>query len=787
MADLLTQATLAGINAERAISRGVAALARTWPSGNKRPARTLPGWPEHLIGFMLQQTGRELTHVNAFFSVGIVKAGVQILQQDIGAIPIRVYRGRGKSEVEVERTGKRVDQGGNLADLLEYANPEQTGRQLRESLVGSLILNGNGYWTAENLTEDLKRPPVYLRDMPGHLVRPVPGHGRRVMGYEFQSGGEGAWEPVDAEVVIPFRRYNPLDRPIGVSDLEAVKSECEAEYFALLWMRELFRHGGVFPGIWGVDEKSEGTHYTDEELDDIAKRIAARHAGIEGGKVFLPMIMQGLKYIANGPAPSEIEVEQKIKLIDARITLAMGIPPWRMGIQEGQGLSKAAGADADVALYFLNKIAGELDGICDVLNERLCPRFGRDFHVRHGIRDHLLVQSLMLEHAEKQQKLTGNKPVKTQNEIRKANGDPESKEEGADSLKPTPIVQAGIVPPGEGNGPTPKDPEKKPVAKNRLKLVAQGEARENLRRREGFRLETHRARMETLLAERLAGQRATAIERLRASWERSDGTLALAMGQRVQLAIEIESLLEEPSEDDLTLAGKLLRDLLRARALDALRDLQEAAGVVLEVEINLEAAAWADFIAQQVDRAIRVPDDTTRRALRQSLGEGLEAREGLADLIARVDRVFDGRRNNVATIARTETQPAYNFAAIQVWRESGVVDRHEWLTSRSGLGGRHSEDPEGRYAASDGGRGLDGQVRTIGEAFDVGGVAMLYPGDPAAPVGETANCVCTVLPVINQEQLRWRQVGEKFRAAPHVNGHGKLRNRVAEFMYGMGK
>jgi uncharacterized protein with gpF-like domain len=42
----------------------------------------------------------------------------------------------------------------------------------------------------------------------------------------------------------------------------------------------------------------------------------------------------------------------------------------------------------------------------------------------------------------------------------------------------------------------------------------------------------------------------------------------------------------------------------------------------------------------------------------------------------------------------------------------------------------------------------DGQVQDIDEPFDVGGEQLMYPGDPAGSPGNTINCRCTVLPVM---------------------------------------
>lgn len=38
----------------------------------------------------------------------------------------------------------------------------------------------------------------------------------------------------------------------------------------------------------------------------------------------------------------------------------------------------------------------------------------------------------------------------------------------------------------------------------------------------------------------------------------------------------------------------------------------------------------------------------------------------------------------------------------------------------------------------------DGQLRGMDEPFDVGGVKLMAPGDPAGPVEETARCRCVL-------------------------------------------
>jgi hypothetical protein len=67
-------------------------------------------------------------------------------------------------------------------------------------------------------------------------------------------------------------------------------------------------------------------------------------------------------------------------------------------------------------------------------------------------------------------------------------------------------------------------------------------------------------------------------------------------------------------------------------------------------------------------------------------------------------------------------------------QEAGGLPLHKrWLTGQGAPHPRHET-----YA------GLDGQTRPLSAAFDVGGYALMYPGDPAGPAGEVCRCRCAL-------------------------------------------
>jgi len=90
-------------------------------------------------------------------------------------------------------------------------------------------------------------------------------------------------------------------------------------------------------------------------------------------------------------------------------------------------------------------------------------------------------------------------------------------------------------------------------------------------------------------------------------------------------------------------------------------------------------------------------------------------------------------------IARTEMIRASNAAAFNLYAAWGVQEK-EWFST---------PDPRTRPTHQVGAAfGQDPLVVSIGEAFNIGGSPLMFPGDPGGPLEETAQCRCTVLPVM---------------------------------------
>jgi SPP1 gp7 family putative phage head morphogenesis protein len=151
------------------------------------------------------------------------------------------------------------------------------------------------------------------------------------------------------------------------------------------------------------------------------------------------------------------------------------------------------------------------------------------------------------------------------------------------------------------------------------------------------------------------------------------------------------------------------------RVLDML-DLDMAFNVT-----NPNVTRWLEDYVPKFSEAL---EKVNTDLLKTTLTEGMDAGETIPELMARVNETFDQfDRYRAEMIARSETSRAANEAALESYRQSGVVMRKVWMTA-----------PDCCDICAE----MDGKVVGIDEAFfddDYGD----GEGPPAHP-----NCRCSV-------------------------------------------
>jgi len=120
--------------------------------------------------------------------------------------------------------------------------------------------------------------------------------------------------------------------------------------------------------------------------------------------------------------------------------------------------------------------------------------------------------------------------------------------------------------------------------------------------------------------------------------------------------------------------------------------------------------------------------DTTFDALKATLTEGIKLGESIPKLAARVTEQYaDCKGYRAVRIARTETITASNQGALQAYKQSGVVEKKEWLLSADACDICLDQAAAGAIPVDDN-----------------------FPGGFDAPTAHP-NCKCAILPVIEKD------------------------------------
>ena len=165
-----------------------------------------------------------------------------------------------------------------------------------------------------------------------------------------------------------------------------------------------------------------------------------------------------------------------------------------------------------------------------------------------------------------------------------------------------------------------------------------------------------------------------------------------------------------------------ITEMLKIAGIDAYAEL----GVSGSFDVlNPKVIKWIKARGGELIKSIA---DTTLDELRITLAEGVTLGEKIPKLASRVSAVYDNAKGYRAVrIARTEAITASNQGALQAYKQSGVVEKKEWLLAADACDICIEQAQAGPIPIEDN-----------------------FPGGYDAPTAHP-NCKCSILPVISEE------------------------------------
>jgi hypothetical protein len=173
---------------------------------------------------------------------------------------------------------------------------------------------------------------------------------------------------------------------------------------------------------------------------------------------------------------------------------------------------------------------------------------------------------------------------------------------------------------------------------------------------------------------------------------------------------------------------------------DEIRNTTELLSLEHTIDSVAIAREWSLMMSPRIPAITDFTLQLVKNLLDDALSRNLTIVQAAQELNALFDRMGKGR---AILIARTEVLGSMNFASFRVF-QIGNVPFKRWLaTMDDRVRDTHAE--------------ANNQLRGVSEAFDIGGSAMMYPGDPRGPAGEVINCRCYIIPEMNARSSIWTQ------------------------------
>ena len=295
----------------------------------------------------------------------IVHRAVRLTAESIGALSFVLYDGAAEHDTHP------------LLDLITRPNPRQDGASFLESIASYLLLAGNAYVEAVQLSDNAGEGAAqHVREL--YALRPdrmkvVPGADGWPHGFEYTVAGSTVRFDQGASLppILHLTLFNPLDDYYGLSPLEAAACAVDTHNAAAKWNKALLDNAARPSGAL-VYGGAEGAMLSEAQFLRLKKELSDQYEGPNNaGK---PMVLEGgLDWKAMSLSPKDMDFMEAKHSAAREIALAFGVPPMLLAIPGDNTYSNYQEANR---AFFRQTVLPLGNRIAQALAQWLSPAFG---------------------------------------------------------------------------------------------------------------------------------------------------------------------------------------------------------------------------------------------------------------------------------------------------------------------------------------------------------------------------------------------------------------------------
>ena len=625
------------------------------------------------------------------------------INRTVAGLPMRFYSGELNDRTKEQTSG-------DIVDLIKRPNSEDTHRELWQDTVGFLLGTGNAYWALDQVSEMTGRPvtgKTALWTLPAHRMEIIPAKGdptKRISHYiaKTEMGEDVRYEPNE---VVQFKLWNLESQYHGMAPLTVAMPLMETDYSARKHNRLFFKNGAS-PGVHLSTEQNYNAEAEKRIIDQFQKNQSVENSHK------LIVTWAGLKAEDLKKNPKDLDFINLIKLNREEIIALFGVPPAEVGLFE---FANYANALAQKELFWQETIVPMLQLFETRLNEHVFPRWtDKPIWMEFDTSGVAVLQGDLINKAKVSTTLVSGGII-TPNEARAEYGRDPIVGGTADELKEPSRIGTGVA-----------------TVERSMKSIKGFDPKAEL----WWKQDIERRRLEgkffDIMKSYFAGLERRVIKSLSAFPD--DAILTPDMAGLLYNELVEQEIVEKTTtplyQSAVKDAGQSAIDEVKpTKSLK--QDEPINIGIVFD-EFDPLVQAW---IEAKVARFVTQISDTTIQQIRDVIAEGNANGWTITQLaveLGSIDRLLFSN-SRALTIAQTEMGAAANAGAMEGYKQSGVVQKKEWITARD-------QFVRGSHAANESAGAIG-----FGETFPNG---LQHPLELGAPASEVVNCRCRIVGIV---------------------------------------
>lgn len=642
--------------------------------------RTQAAWPTYGLDGQVERA----------YKLAVVAACIDAVARDVSAAPLKVYR---------EVDGQLEEEPRHPARLVVHApNPAMSESEFWYFIVA--MAASTGFCVIEKVRSGAGRPvQLWPLVSPWLKVRPRP---QQMPEWEYRVPGNDPWALAAENVILVTYRPDPWGGWTGRSPLTSLKRELAISDQMTDFLSVLFERGGVPPlGLKVLPQDGVVPKLTTGEREAILESFAQRYGGARNWDK--PAFLGGLEVHRIGLDLGELLYPDIREYIETTICVAFGVPSGLIGTLAGMARNTFSNYESSVRHYYDGTISpmwARLDG---AFTRGLLTEFDPDL-TREMDFDTSEIKALQEDQTPKRDwalRAWSGGMISLDDSLAEVGLPPLPNGAGAVRIipfsatvvktsdllvlageateppQPVPAALAPVTEPGDGD----EEPEEETEDDEERAL------RFTARAGRGYRADRQtRAVIHARSKKAIAKLARVGAQRLRAFW-RAQGKRIAEEATRSAVAAEQRALEAIDWEAEREALAEVLRRFYALNGETAFADVAD----LLKVDIAWDLAnPNVKRLLTELGGRITGISETTRIDVSRIVTEALDEGVSLQELSQRLTGLFETTyKNRAMTVSRSESQNAYNSAALLGYSESGVVGSVEMLDNRAhgGYGG----------------------------------------------------------------------------------------------------